>query len=131
MTNTPVTPNMNEVNRIAMGTRLVGDLASGNDIRIDGQFEGRLYCAGRLVVGEKAVLKGDFFCTNVDFSGTMTGGTFYVKETLSLKAGCSLEGNLFFRRIQVELDSRFVGSCKELTEEEFTKVSAPVTALLK
>ena len=57
MTNTPVTPNMNEVNRIAMGTRLVGDLASGNDIRIDGQFEGRLYCAGRLVVGEKAVLR--------------------------------------------------------------------------
>ena len=58
MANIP-TPNsnMNDVNRIAVGTKLIGDMASGNDIRIDGEFEGRLYCAGRVVVGEKAVLK--------------------------------------------------------------------------
>ena len=123
--------NMNDVNRIALGTRLVGDMASENDIRIDGEFDGRLYCAGRVVVGEKAVLKGDFFCANVDFSGTMTGGNIYARETLSLKAGCSVEGNLYFQRFQVELDSRFNGTCKVLGEEEFAKVSNPVASLLK
>ena len=132
MANIP-TPNsnMNDVNRIALGTKLIGDLASENDIRIDGEFEGRLYCAGRVVVGEKAVLKGDFFCTNVDFSGTMTSGNIYARGTLSLKAGCTVEGNLFFQRFQVELDSRFTGTCKVLKDGEFDKVSASVAALLK
>ena len=123
--------NMNDVNRIALGTRLVGDMASENDIRIDGEFDGRLYCAGRLVVGEKAVLKGDFFCNNIDFSGTMKGGNIYAKETLSLKSGCAIEGNLFFQRFQVELDSRFTGSCKVIAEAEFDKVAAPVSGMLK
>ncbi len=132
MANIP-TPNsnMNDVNRIAVGTKLIGDMASGNDIRIDGEFEGRLYCAGRVVVGEKAVLKGDFFCANIDFSGTMTGGNIYARETLSLKAGCTIEGDLFFQRFQVELDSRFTGSCKVLKEGEFDKLSSSVAALLK
>ena len=132
MANIP-TPNsnMNDVNRIAVGTKLIGDMASENDIRIDGDFEGRLYCAGRVVVGEKAVLKGDFFCANIDFSGTMIGGNIYARETLSLKAGCSIQGDLFFQRFQVELDSRFTGSCKVLKEGEFDKLSSSVAALLK
>lgn len=123
--------NMNDVNRIALGTKLVGDFASSNDIRIDGDFEGRLYCAGRLVVGEKAILKGDFYCTDIDFCGTMKGGNIYAKETLSLKSGCTIEGNLYFQRFQVELDSRFTGACKVIGEAEFNKVSAPVSTMLK
>ena len=131
MSATTSTPNMNDVNRIALGAKFVGDLATENDIRIDGDFNGRLYCAGRLVVGEKAVLKGDFYCANVDFSGKMTDGNIYAQETLSLKSGCAIEGNLFFQRFQVELESRFTGNCKVLGEGDFAKVSAPVAALLK
>ena len=123
--------NMNDVNRIAFGAEFKGDLATANDMRIDGDFDGRLYCEGRLVVGQKATIKGDIFCTDVDFSGTMTGGNIYARETLSLKGGCSVHGDLFFQRFQVELDAKFTGSCKVLEEGEFAKVSAPVAALLK
>ena len=123
--------NMNDVNRIAYGAEFKGDLATANDMRIDGDFDGRLYCEGRLVVGQKATIKGDIFCTDVDFSGTMTGGNIYTRETLSLKGGCSVHGDLFFQRFQVELDAKFTGSCKVLEEGEFAKVSAPVAALLK
>ena len=123
--------NMNDVNRIAYGAEFKGDLATANDMRIDGDFDGRLYCEGRLVVGQKATIKGDIFCTDVDFSGTMTGGNIYTRETLSLKGGCSVHGDLFFQRFQVELDAKFTSSCKVLDEGEFAKVSAPVAALLK
>ena len=123
--------NMNDVNRIAYGAEFKGDLATANDMRIDGDFDGRLYCEGRLVVGQKATIKGDIFCTDVDFSGTMTGGNIYTRATLSLKGGCSVHGDLFFQRFQVELDAKFTGSCKVLDEGEFAKVSAPVAALLK
>ncbi len=63
--------NINEINRIAADTKFTGDLATRTDIRIDGTFEGRLFCDARVVVGEKAIIKGDIFCTFIDFNGTM------------------------------------------------------------
>ncbi len=123
--------NINEVNRIASGAIFKGDIATANDIRIDGTFEGRLYSEARVVVGEKAVVKGDIFCTFVDFNGTMTEGRFYVKDTLTLKAGCSVHGDLFFERLQVELDAKFVGKCQVIEDAEYNKVSEPMRTLLK
>lgn len=125
------TVNVNDVNRIAAGAKFSGDIATVNDIRIDGAFEGRLYSEARVVVGEKAVVKGDIFATFIDFNGTMLGGNFYVKDTLSLKTGCTVEGDLFFQRFQVELDAKFTGRCQVMSETEFHKVASPMEALLR
>ena len=108
--------NVNDVNRIAAGAKFTGDMATLNDIRIDGTFEGRLYSRARVVVGEKAVVKGDIFASYIDFNGTMLGGNFYVKDTLSLKSGCTVNGDLYFQRFQVELDARFTGKCQVIDE---------------
>ena len=86
--------NINEINRIAADTKFTGDLATRTDIRIDGTFEGRLYSRARVVVGEKAVVKGDIFASYIDFNGTMLGGNFYVKDTLSLKSGCTVKTSM-------------------------------------
>ena len=115
--------NMNEVSRISAGTVFNGEITSSNDIRIDGQFEGRIDSKGRLVVGERAVVNGDVICTNVDFSGTMSKGTFYVMDTLSLKAGCSVNGDLRFKRLQVDLDAKINGNLKVLNEKEFDQIA--------
>lgn len=123
--------NINEVNRIASGAIFKGDIATTNDIRIDGTFEGRIYSEARVVVGEKAIIKGDIFCSFIDFNGTMTEGHFYVKDTLSLKAGSSVKGDLFFQRIQVELDAKFNGTCQVIGESEFNKISEPMRSMLK
>lgn len=123
--------NINEINRIAADTKFTGDLATRTDIRIDGTFEGRLFCDARVVVGEKAIIKGDIFCTFIDFNGTMLGGNFYVKDTLSLKAGCIVEGDLYFQRFQVELDAKFTGKCQVMNEAEFRKIASPMEAMLR
>ncbi len=125
------TVNVNDVNRIAAGAKFTGDIATVNDIRIDGSFDGRLFSEARVVVGEKAVVKGDIFATYIDFNGTMLGGNFYVKDTLSLKAGCTVEGDLFFQRFQVELDAKFTGRCQVMDENEFHKVAAPMESMLR
>ena len=118
--------NLNDVNRIASGTVFKGELTSNNDIRIDGTFDGHLESKGRLVVGEAAVFNGDIICTNVDFSGTMKEGTFFVKDTLSLKTGCSVNGVLRFKRLQVELDAKINGTCQVINEKDEAKpVAAP------
>ncbi len=119
--------NLNEVSRISAGTVFKGEITSSNDIRIDGQFDGSINSKGRLVVGERAVVNGDVNCTNVDFSGTMSKGTFYVRDTLSLKAGCSVDGDLRFKRLQVDLDAKINGNLKVMNEKEFDQIAQQKT----
>ena len=97
--------SVNEVSRISAGSVFKGEISSPNDIRIDGTFEGKVFSKGRVVVGEKAVVKGDIICQNVDFWGVIEGN-FYVKDTLSLKGGCKVDGDLHIKRLQVELDAK-------------------------
>ena len=121
------TVNVNDVSRIAAGTVFKGELTSPGDIRIDGEFEGKIISKGRVVVGEKAKVTGDIVCVNLDFCGTLTGNVF-VKETLSLKSGCKVDGNLNVKRLQVELDAQFNGSCKMISDTEFDKIAGPGSA---
>ncbi len=111
-------PGVNDVSRISAGSVIKGEIVSPYDIRIDGTFEGKIVSESKVVVGEKAMIKGDIICNNADFWGTIDGD-FYVKDTLSLKGSCVVDGDLHTRRLQVELDAKFNGNCRMITPEEF------------
>jgi cytoskeletal protein CcmA (bactofilin family) len=119
------TNNVNEVSRISAGTVLKGDISSQNDIRIDGTFEGKIFSKGRVVMGDKAVISGDIICDNIDLWGRMTG-SLYAKDTLTLKEGCIIKGDLHVKRLVVELGAKFDGNCKMLQDGEFDKLAASV-----
>lgn len=110
--------NVNTVSRISAGTYFKGDISSPYDLRIDGSFEGNLYSRGRVVVGESATVKGDIVCNDVDMWGKLSGNLF-VKDTLSLKNGCSVDGGLNVHKLLVEIGSIFNGTCKMITEKEY------------
>ena len=112
----------NSVSRISAGTVIKGEIISPNDIRIDCVFEGTLKVKGKVVVGNTATIKGDVICDNCDICGKLDGNV-YVKDTLGLKDGCIVNGNLHIRRISVELGSTFNGNCKMMNEGEFDKIS--------
>ena len=117
--------NVNEMSRISAGTTFKGEITTPTDIRVDGTFEGKICSKGRVVVGEKAQIKGDIICQNVDFNGTMHGN-FYVKDTLSLKGSCVVDGDLNIRRLVVELGAKFDGNCKMLSDGDFDKLAGNV-----
>ena len=114
--------NVNNVSRISAGTVIKGEIVSPNDIRIDGLFEGKVISKSRVVIGESANVKGDIICENIDLWGKVEGNLF-VKDTLSLKEGCVVDGNLHIRRLAVELGATFNGNCKTITEAEFNKLA--------
>ena len=118
--------NVNDVSRISAGTVVKGEITSPNDIRIDGCFDGKICSKGRVVVGEKATVTGDIICQNIDLFGKLKGNC-YVKDTLSLRGSCTVDGDLHIKRLQVELDARFNGNCKMITEAEFDKLVAQLT----
>ncbi len=113
---------VNDVSRISAGSTIKGEITSPNDIRIDGSFEGKIVSQAKVVVGEKAVIKGDIVCSSCDFWGKIEGN-FYVKDTLSLKDTCVVTGDLHIRRLQVDLDATFNGNCKMITENEFNQLT--------
>lgn len=116
-----MTSNVNAISRISAGTVIKGEIISPCDIRIDGTFEGKLQAKGRVVIGETAVIKGDIVCVNIDLWGKVDGN-IYVKDTLALKEGCVVNGNLHIKKLAVELGSTFNGNCKMITESEFDKL---------
>jgi Integral membrane protein CcmA involved in cell shape determination len=113
---------VNEVSRISAGTTFKGEITSPYNVRIDGNFEGKIVSQAKVVVGEKANINGDIVCDNADIWGNVDGD-LYVKDTLSLKETCVIDGDLHIRRLQVELDSRFNGNCKMITEDEFNQLT--------
>lgn len=115
--------NVNSVSRISAGTVIKGEITSPSDIRVDGTFEGRIISKGRVVVGESATIKGDVICENIDLWGNLDGNVF-VKDTLSLKEGCEINGNLHIKRLSVELGATFNGNCHMISEAEFDKLSS-------
>ncbi len=121
--------NVNSISRISSGTIIKGEIVSPGDIRIDGTFDGKIQCKGRVVIGETASIKGDIVCDNVDLWGKVEGNIF-VKDTLSLKEGCVVNGNLHIKKLAVELGSTFNGNCRMISESEFDKISG-VQAVVK
>lgn len=114
--------NVNSISRISAGTVIKGEIMSASDIRIDGTFEGKVQTKGRVVVGETALIKGDVICENIDLWGKVEGNVF-VKDTLALMEGCSVDGTLNVRRLSVELGATFNGGCRMITEAEFGKIA--------
>lgn len=112
--------NVNSVSRISEGTSIKGEINSPYDIRLDGNFEGKLVSAGKVVIGEKACVKGDVVCASMDIYGNLEGNVF-VKEVLTLKEGCKVKGNLNIRKLIVELDSEFNGNCRMLDENSISR----------
>ena len=114
--------NVNSVSRISAGTVIKGEIQSPYDLRIDGTFEGKIQTNGRVVIGETATIKGDVICENIDLWGQVEGD-LYVKDTLALKEGCKMNGNIHISRLSVELGASFNGTCQTITAEEFKKLT--------
>ena len=112
----------NSISRISAGTVIKGEILSPCDIRIDGTFEGKIQSKGRVVIGESAHIKGDIVCDNIDLWGKVEGNVF-VKDTLNLKEGCTVLGNLNVRKLSVELGATFNGNCKMISESDFDRVA--------
>ena len=114
--------NANSVSRISAGTVVKGEIQSPYDLRVDGTFEGKIQTKGRVVIGESAVIKGDIICENIDLWGRVDGDLF-VKDTLALKNGCKMNGNINISRLSVELGATFNGACRTISEDEFNKLT--------
>ena len=95
---------------ISSGTTIKGDISSNSDLRIDGMVIGNINSNAKIVIGSSGVVEGDIHGNNADIVGK-TSGTIKVKELLQLRGECSVNGNVYAGKLQVEPTATFNGQC--------------------
>ena len=122
--------NLNDVNRIASGTVFKGQIISANDIRIDGHFEGRLE---RFALMRSRVFDNAYFVNNYGWfqgSSITANGDVRANGNLYLDSGCTVNGDVRFKSLQVELGAVINGTCQVIGDKD-TKPLSPATPAKK
>ncbi len=88
-------------NIISQGTKIVGDLTSEGDFRIDGVIEGNIKTTGKIVVGNSGFIKGTLQGTDAYFEGKFSG-KLALSGTLTLKSSAHIEGEVIVGKLAVE-----------------------------
>lgn len=97
-------------NMIGPGTKIVGNIETNGDIRIDGAIEGDIQSKGKVVVGPNGEVKGEIKCVNCEVSGKVDGKVL-VSELLSLKASSNISGDIKTGKLTIEPGALFTGTC--------------------
>lgn len=95
---------------IAQGTKIIGDLNSEGDFRIDGTVEGNVKTTGKVVVGKSGLIKGSLHGTDAHFEGKFSG-KLALSGTLTLKATAHIEGEVVVGKLAVEPGATFNVTC--------------------
>ena len=109
---------------IAAGTTVKGDISSNGDIRIDGTLQGNVQSTAKVVIGANGVVDGDISGQQADIMGKING-TIKVKELLQLKGGCTVTGNIYAAKLQIETSANFNGQCHMTTGSGAPSKAAP------
>ena len=89
------------VDVIESSTKIVGDIISKADFRIDGNVEGNITTTGKVVVGKSGKITGKLSCSNADISGSISGHIL-ISETLSLMSESYIQGDITTAKLSVE-----------------------------
>lgn len=105
-------------NIFAQGTKMVGDLSSQGDLRIDGIVEGNIKTTGKVVVGKSGSIKGTLNGSDAYFEGKFSG-KLTLSGTLTLKASAYIEGEVVATKLAVEPGATFNVTCvmKDITKQ--------------
>ena len=109
----------NSISLISANTKIVGEVHSDSDIRIDGGIEGNIHSKAKVVLGASAQVKGNIICQNADISCATTGNV-YVENLLKLNSTANIKGDIFTRKLVVESGAIFIGRC-EMGEQKINQ----------
>lgn len=99
---------------------MAGDIESGGFTRIDGSIRGNVSARGRVVIGEKARMKGNVSGTAITVGGVVYG-SLVASESLVVLSTALVLGDIITRRIQADEGCLIHGKVAVCTDEESWK----------
>ena len=122
--NTPV-PSI-----ISFGTKIKGNILSGDVIHIDGAIEGNIACE-ELIIGSRGHVYGQIKAKNLSIYGLLQGSA--EAETVMIAKGARVTGDIFHQSIAVEPGAMVEGRCVRIqkTQTEQQPAREPQKPALK
>lgn len=108
---TPVSNGSSDMNHIAFGTKVIGEIISSGNFRLDGELEGNLISESRVVLGESCMLKGTLKAQNAEISGKVNG-IAEISDELVLKKTALINAEITVGKIHIESGAQFNGDVK-------------------
>ena len=103
--------NADRVNKLVEGTKIIGDIISETNIRIDGEVQGNITTSAKVVIGENGLLKGNLQCQEADIEGRIEG-KLMVEGLLILREQSNIQGDIYTNKLHIEEGAIFLGACK-------------------
>ena len=99
------------LNVIVDGSKVMGDIITESNLRVDGEVLGNVSSAAKVVIGSTGIIKGNLTCSDADVEGKVDG-ILKVEGLLSLRSSANIEGEITTAKLQVEEGAQFSGNCK-------------------
>jgi cytoskeletal protein CcmA (bactofilin family) len=106
---------------IAQGSRIEGNLSFTEGLRIDGEVVGNTSAKPEhpsiLVISEAAVVQGELRADHVIINGTVRGPV-HAKELLELQPQARIEGDVYYKALEMHRGATITGQLKPMDEGE-------------
>ena len=112
-----------KLNVIVEGSKVIGDMITESNLRIDGVVEGNVTAASKVVIGQTGRIKGNLTCGSADIEGNIEG-VLKVEGLLSLRTSAVINGEITTAKLQVEEGANFSGNCVMSNHRTTQKVTA-------
>lgn len=99
------------LNRLVEGTKIIGDIFSESNLRIDGEVQGNVSTAAKVVIGENGIVVGNLTSQEADIEGRIDG-KLAIEGLLILRESAKIAGDIQTGKLHVEEGALFIGSCK-------------------
>jgi cytoskeletal protein CcmA (bactofilin family) len=109
---------------IGPNTSLTGDIEAGGFTRVDGSIRGDIRARGRVIIGERARIKGNVSGTNITIGGVVCGNVIADGYLVILSTAIVI-GEIITRRIQAD-DGCFINGKVTVcpNDESWTKTTS-------
>lgn len=107
---------------IGIDSSLVGNLRINGLVRIDGDVDGNIETTGKIIIGEKARIRGSVIAKAV-VTGGVIQGDIIASDSIHLLSTALVFGDVIARKVQIEQNVILQGYCVSLkNEEEFLAI---------
>lgn len=98
------------LNVIVEGSKVIGDMVTESNLRIDGEVQGNVTVAAKIVIGKTGRIYGNLTCGDADIEGAVDG-LLKIEGLLSLRSSATITGEITTSKLQVEEGANFSGNC--------------------
>lgn len=99
------------LNVIVEGSKVIGDMITESNLRIDGEVKGNVTSAAKVVIGKNGSVFGNLTCADADIEGDVIG-VIKVDALTILRATAKIDGEITTAKLQIEEGAQFSGNCR-------------------